>query len=265
MGMKRSFINAFLRARSAWRTWGSKNPPPSSIPVEMREAFTLGGRIPVLSWYLNDVVAGSLLWTTRSPSWSPSKVRRKVERYYGSTDRFLYDALEKYPIADQDVVIIGSEMPWYECICATYGAHVTTIEYRQVDCRIPGLFVQTPDEFARNPRRFDVVVSISSVEHDGLGRYGDPLRPEGDFAAMRSFRDLLKPGGLLLLAVPVGRDALVWNAHRIYGKTRLPMLFDGWEIVDSFGWDETCYEKPLGHFEMQPVFVLRSLSNDTHS
>jgi hypothetical protein len=41
---------------------------------------------------------------------------------------------------------------------------------------------------------FDVVLSISSFEHDGLGRYGDPLNPDGDMAAMRSTRRLLKPG-----------------------------------------------------------------------
>jgi hypothetical protein len=41
---------------------------------------------------------------------------------------------------------------------------------------------------------FDVVLSISSFEHDGLGRYGDPLNPDGDLAAMRSTRRLLKPG-----------------------------------------------------------------------
>jgi len=27
---------------------------------------------------------------------------------------------------------------------------------------------------------FDMVFSFSSIEHDGLGRYGDPLNPNGD-------------------------------------------------------------------------------------
>jgi hypothetical protein len=41
---------------------------------------------------------------------------------------------------------------------------------------------------------FDLVLSMSSFEHDGLGRYGDPLNPNGDIMAMRSTRRLLKQG-----------------------------------------------------------------------
>jgi len=66
-------------------------------------------------------------------------------------------------------------------------------------------------------------------------RYGDPIDPDGDMRAMKemkvlcSFRHhhrtsrvtrhnqtLVKPNGLLILGVPVARDAVVWNAHRLY-------------------------------------------------
>ena len=83
---------------------------------------------------------------------------------------FLYEALDKYTIKGLDVVIVGSESPWYECICLHYGANVTTIEYREIENRIDGVTTLTPDEFERSPRTFDVVLSISSIEHDGLGR-----------------------------------------------------------------------------------------------
>ena len=135
---------------------------------------------------------------------------------------------------------------------------MTTIEYREVDCRIPGLNVFTPEQFQRQPRKFDVVVSISSIEHDGLGRYGDPINPRGDLRAMSEFKELLRPGGLLLLAVPIGSDALVWNAHRIYGRIRWPLLTAGWETVASFGFDAEQFDAPLGKY-VQPVFALRPL------
>jgi hypothetical protein len=102
-----------------------------------------------------------------------------------------------------------------------------------------------------------MAVSISSIEHDGLGRYGDPINPNGDLRAMREFKEMLKPGGLLLLAVPVGQDAVVWNAHRIFGRKRLPLLMDGWELIDSFGFSEKLFDAKLGE-DVQPVFVLRS-------
>lgn len=52
------------------------------------------------------------------------------------------------------------------------------------------------DEFEVNPRLFDAVVSISSYEHDGLGRYGDPINPDGDLIAMEKTKKMLKEDGL---------------------------------------------------------------------
>jgi hypothetical protein len=49
-------------------------------------------------------------------------------------------------------------------------------------------------------------------------RYGDPLDAWADLASMK---DLLEnhmlPGGLLFFSVPVGKDTVVFNAHRVYG------------------------------------------------
>ena len=68
-------------------------------------------------------------------------------------------------------------------------------------------------------------------------------------------KNLVDPGGLMFLAVPVGKDALVWNDCRVYGAVRLPMLLEGWELVDTFGFDEQLFEVP---FAAQPIFVLQN-------
>ncbi len=55
-------------------------------------------------------------------------------------------------------------------------------------------------------------------------RYGDPLDPFADLEGMAYLRDtLLVPGGLLFLAVPTGRDHVVFNLHRIYGYDVVPV------------------------------------------
>ena len=58
------------------------------------------------------------------------------------------------------------------------------------------------------------MVSIWSIERDGLGRYGDAIDPRGDLKAMEQLERVIAPAGLLILAIPVGRDLVVWNAHR---------------------------------------------------
>ncbi len=63
------------------------------------------------------------------------------------------------------------------------------------------------------------------VEHIGLGRYGDPLDPDGDLRAMRELARVLAPGGSLLFVVPVGKPVIQFNAHRIYAYRQILEAF----------------------------------------
>lgn len=255
--MRTAIIRAYLNGRSLMNSLQSEHRPPKRMPEELVSQFTMGHEIPDLRWYLNDVDSKPLTWTEGNRCWNMKNVRKKKKLYYGETDQLLYDALDKHDIGGKEVVIVGSESPWYECICTHYGASVSTIEYRKIHCHIPGLNVMTPAEHEADPQQYDAVVSISSIEHDGLGRYGDPINPHGDLEAMSRLKSFLKPGGLLFLAVPMGQDAVVWNAHRIYGRKRFPLLVDGWNVVDSFGYDESVFDNRLGRWDVQPVWVLR--------
>jgi hypothetical protein len=54
------------------------------------------------------------------------------------------------------------------------------------------------------------------IEHIGLGRYGDPLDPDGDIKAIRELKRVLAVNGHLLFVVPIGKPRIEFNAHRIY-------------------------------------------------
>lgn len=68
------------------------------------------------------------------------------------------------------------------------------------------------------------------VEHIGLGRYGDPLDPDGDVKAMRELARIITPGGSLLFVVPVGRPKICYNAHRVYGYDQVIAGFPGFSV-----------------------------------
>lgn len=107
---------------------------------------------------------------------------------------------------------------------------------------------------------FDCIVSFSSIHTSGLGRYGDPLDPDADLKTMDTIYRNLKPGGLLIWGAPVGHDALVWNAHRIYGKIRLPLLFEKFKVLEWVGYNvEELLNKPLSNNSYQPIVVLQKL------
>ncbi len=62
---------------------------------------------------------------------------------------------------------------------------------------------------------YDAVATFSSVEHSGLGRFGDGINPWGDLITMAKIWCLLKEDGSILLELPTGpRDRIEYNAHR---------------------------------------------------
>jgi hypothetical protein len=225
--------------------------PRARIPWDHREAFTLQGRIPILYAYRDDTRSTPLTYGAHRIDENCAQIASGKFGHYGKIDQWLYDALERYPLVGKRVAIIGSTEqgygPWYECICLHFQAQPTTIEYNQIqftDKRIQ--FLQAPVDTTRL-EPFDAALSISSFEHDGLGRYGDPLDSEGDVKAMALMRQIIKPGGLLYLSVPLGKDKVIFNLHRIYGQVRLPLLLQGWKKVDSFGFEKSLLDRDTGY------------------
>ncbi|MFH1985714.1 MAG: DUF268 domain-containing protein [Pseudomonadota bacterium] len=71
---------------------------------------------------------------------------------------------------------------------------------------------------------------MHTIEHIGLGRYGDPLDSEGDKKAASELTRVLTPKGNLLVVVPVGRSKVAFNAHRIYSYRQVQNLFPNLQL-----------------------------------
>jgi SAM-dependent methyltransferase len=92
---------------------------------------------------------------------------------------------------------------------------------------------------------FDVIINCSSIEHVGLvGRYSVvQKRPDGDIEAMDMMARLLKPGGTMLLTIPVGRDAVFAPLHRVYGENRMSKLLASYVIEKEEYWEKDEFNK----------------------
>jgi hypothetical protein len=128
-----------------------------------------------------------------------------------------------------------------ECLALEAGASdVWTFEYASVKSSHPRVHAKPMKEMAADmlfgsSPLFDWAMTYSSLEHSGLGRYGDALNPDGDRLAMQQAWYMLKPGGLLIIGVPTTctlNGNLVFNAHRNYGFHRLAYIADGFELVE---------------------------------
>jgi hypothetical protein len=273
------------RERRPWLRAGER--PPRAPPADMLAAFTRCGAVPTGDYYVDD--SGGGLGTHYR--YSEREMERQVtaaRALAASVARLallppaaaaasllalqargglvlLAEALRRHAgrVAGARALVVGSQTPVVEALLLAFNAsRVTSVEYNELT--YAGVETLTPAALAALPAAaregaFDLVLSISSIDHDGLGRYGDPLAPDGDLMSSDDVHALLAPGGLYFLTVPVGPDVLVWNLHRRYGPVRLPLLLEGWAEVERVGWEDGVLTEERSFAKTkEPVFVLRS-------
>ena len=232
-------------------------PPPDAIPASLLDEYTLEGRSRVTKYYFigryradtkADIQRG--ISSRRSGGgverWTPAVFKEQF-CLYGDGIRATMRRLARQLVEEEfhgvesakskRVLVMGSITPWVEMAFIEAGVGTTTtVEYGKLVSTRKDVETMIPAEFNAKFRagtlpQFDGVASFSSLEHSGLGRYGDALNPWGDVVASTKTACVLKPGGFLVLGVPCGSDRIKWNAHRVYGVHRLPLMLNGLEIV----------------------------------
>ncbi len=76
------------------------------------------------------------------------------------------------------------------------------------------------------------VSCMHTIEHVGLGRYGDPIDPDGDLKAISELKRVLASGGDLLFVVPIGQPRIRFNGNRVYSYQQITSYFEDMELVE---------------------------------
>lgn len=78
----------------------------------------------------------------------------------------------------------------------------------------------------------DSLSCLHALEHFGLGRYGDPIDPEGHLKGFANLGKMLKLGGTFYLSFPIGASGVHFNAHRVFAPTEpLQWMADRFELM----------------------------------
>lgn len=105
---------------------------------------------------------------------------------------------------------------------------VEVYDIRPLDARIPNVRFRQWDLTDGGPAapadQADSVSCLHTLEHVGLGRYGDRLDANGWRIALGRLAGLVAPGGRLWLSVPVGRRRVEFNAHRVFDPREILSL-----------------------------------------
>ena len=244
------------------------NSPYEEIPSELSNDYTMNGSIPILNWYINGKNdLNNQTWTKEYldiylNNFTSEKIKKSAhgEEPYPGAALWILKAVEKYNINNKKVAVIGSLTPWIESILLNFNNIVTTVEYNVPSVEYNNLNAISYWDFQKSTNVYDCIITYSSIEHSGLGRYGDPLDPDGDIKTMQDIHKNLISNGTLIWGAPAGHDAIVWNAHRIYGNIRMPLLFRGFNELEWIDVNKNdILNQTLQNNSINPVIVLKKI------
>ncbi|MBW2529088.1 MAG: DUF268 domain-containing protein [Deltaproteobacteria bacterium] len=112
---------------------------------------------------------------------------------------------------------------------------VVSLDVRPIPTELPNLEIRrgsiTSIPYADGS--VPMITTMCVVEHIGLGRYGDELDPEGSKKAIAEMKRALRPGGRLVLSVPIGPPTVAFNAHRVFEPDQMSRWFAGWSLCEE--------------------------------
>ncbi len=108
------------------------------------------------------------------------------------------------------------------------------VDFRPLQVSIPGI-VSVGANITNLPFMDNSISSLSSlhsIEHIGLGRYGDLIDPNGSKDSAQELERVLMVGGLLYLSLPVGRERVCFNAHRVFAPQSVINFFTSMKLIE---------------------------------
>ena len=133
-----------------------------------------------------------------------------------------------HPVKHVDV---GSRIDGFVTHVACF-REIEIYDIRPLDADIPNVKFKQADLMQLDSSLIESTDSLSclhTIEHFGLGRYGDPIDYDGFDKGIRNLARILKPGGRLHFSVPLGPQRIEFNAHRVFSadflKDYLSKLF----------------------------------------
>jgi SAM-dependent methyltransferase len=129
-------------------------------------------------------------------------------------------------------VDVGSSVAGFIAHLLTF-REVEYVDIRPLRTNVTGLHYRAGSLLAL-PYASDSLESLSALhvaEHIGLGRYGDAVDPDGWRKAVDELKRVLRPGGSLYFSVPIGKERLEFDGHRVFDPKTVIAAFEPLSLV----------------------------------
>jgi len=134
---------------------------------------------------------------------------------------------------------IGSRTDGFVAHIATF-REIDVVDIRAIDSIVSNIQFRQSDMMKKPDlslyEKYDSISSLHAIEHFGLGRYGDPIDLDGHIKAINNIHNLLMTQGRFYFSVPIGKQRIEFNAHRVFSVKYLLDLFKNKFVVESFSY-----------------------------
>jgi SAM-dependent methyltransferase len=206
--------------------------------VDIRKTIHSFLSIPSFAWdYFQYRKSGGIVrLRDMFPILNEKTTTTEIDKHYFYQDLWAFKKILKSKVKRH--VDIGSNHKYIGFLSTI--TEVEFVDIRPLDIKIDNL-LNKKGSILELPFGDSTIKSLSCLhvaEHIGLGRYGDPIDPEGTIKACKELVRILKPGGNLYLGIPVGRPRTCFNAHRIHNSSQIIEYFAGLKLVSFSGIDD---------------------------
>lgn len=134
-------------------------------------------------------------------------------------------------------VDVGSRIDGFVAHVASF-RQIEVLDIRSLPSEIPNVKFTQIDLMATIKNGMleycDSLSCLHTIEHLGLGRYGDLVNYDGYLLGLDNLYNILKKGGKLYFSTPIGPQRIEFDAHRVFSLSYLLELFDGKFQIDHF-------------------------------
>lgn len=170
--------------------------------------------------------------------WKEEIVRLSTE----STSERLVEiplVFKNIPLTRKKILDVGCRYSILSIQLASLGHEMHGIDVNNYKHRHPNFIFHKADILNSNfpEGYFDIVIALSTIEHVGLGRYGERKDIKGDMKAVKEILRILKPGGQFLITLPFG-GAVKTDWFRVYNMEKIRKLLTGFKICGKYFFKE---------------------------
>jgi hypothetical protein len=127
---------------------------------------------------------------------------------------------------------IGSRIDGFVANVASF-RNIEVYDIRPMSTIIPGIIfkqadLMTKDNFleSNNIVPADSVSCLHTLEHFGLGRYGDSIDVDGYRLGLNNLCKMVAEGGTFYLSTPIGQERVEFNANRVFSPKEIISLVE---------------------------------------